>query len=74
MTIREFKEHVKTRKLLDTEEIHQFMDIMSNEARRITLQHDISYAQRGTRTAFRTVRLSCSLFISCISSVLHGFR
>ena len=38
MTIREFKEHVKTRKLLDTEEIHQFMDIMSNEARRITFQ------------------------------------
>ena len=43
MTIREFKEHVKTRKLLDTEEIHQFMDIMSNEARRITFQLNTTY-------------------------------
>ena len=40
MTIREFKEHVKTRKLLDTEEIHQFMDIMSNEARRCLFVYD----------------------------------
>ncbi len=43
MTIREFKEHVKTRKLLDTEEIHQFMNIMSNEARRITFQLNTTY-------------------------------
>lgn len=43
MTIREFKEHVKTRKLLDTEEIHQFMDIMSNEARRITFQLNTTF-------------------------------
>ena len=36
MNIEDFKEYVKTRKALDTEEIHRFMDDMSNEARRIT--------------------------------------
>ena len=36
MTIEDFKTYVKTRKPLDTEEIHRFMDEMSNEARRVT--------------------------------------
>lgn len=36
MTTDAFKEYVKTRRALDTEEIHRFMDDMSNEARRIT--------------------------------------
>ena len=38
MTTNEFKEYVKTRQALDTEEIHRFMDKMSNEARRITFR------------------------------------
>ena len=37
MTLDNFLEYVKTRKALDTEDIHRFMDEMSNEARRITL-------------------------------------
>ena len=36
MTTNEFKEYVKTRQALNTEEIHRFMDEMSSEARRIT--------------------------------------
>ena len=36
MTTDAFKEYVKTCRALDTEEIHRFMDDMSNEARRIT--------------------------------------
>lgn len=36
MTLDDFLEYVKTRKALDTEDIHRFMDEMSNEARRIT--------------------------------------
>ena len=31
MTTDAFKEYVKTRRALDTEEIHRFMDDMSNE-------------------------------------------
>ena len=38
MTTNEFKEYVKTRQALDTEEIHRFMDKMSNEARRISFR------------------------------------
>lgn len=43
MTIESFKEFVKTRRPLDTEEIKGFMDDMSNEARRITFQLNTSY-------------------------------
>lgn len=43
MTISEFKEYVKTRKPLNTEEIHQFMHGMSDEARRITFQLNTAY-------------------------------
>lgn len=35
MTIQEFKEYVKERKALSSDEIHQFMHDMSDEARRI---------------------------------------
>ena len=38
MTLEEFKDHVKTGRGLDTEEIHQFMDEMSDAARQI-MQH-----------------------------------
>ena len=43
MNIKDFKEYVKTRKALDSEEIHRFMDEMSNEARRITFQLNTAY-------------------------------
>lgn len=43
MTIEDFKTYVKTRKLLDTEEIHRYMDEMSNEARRVTFCLNTAY-------------------------------
>lgn len=43
MTLTEFLEFVKVRKPLDTPEIHQLMDDMSNEARRITFQLNATY-------------------------------
>ena len=43
MTIEDFKTYVKTRKPLDTEEIHRFMDEMSDEARRITFRLNTAY-------------------------------
>ena len=43
MTTDEFKEYVNMRKALDTEEIHRFMDDMSNEARRITFLLNTAY-------------------------------
>ena len=42
MTIEDFKTYVKTRKPLDTEEIHRFMDDMSN-ARRVTFHLNAAY-------------------------------
>lgn len=43
MTLEEFKDFVKTGKPLDTPEIHQLMDDMSNEARRITFRLNAAY-------------------------------
>lgn len=43
MTIKDFKTYVKTRKPLDTEEIHRYMDEMSNEARRVTFCLNTAY-------------------------------
>lgn len=43
MTTDDFKEYVKTGQALDTEEIHRFMDKMSNEARRITFRLNTAY-------------------------------
>ena len=43
MSIEEFKEYVKGRCPLDTEEIHRFMDEMSSEARRITFRLNTAY-------------------------------
>ena len=43
MTTDAFKEYVKTCRALDTEEIHRFMDDMSNEARRITFRLNTAY-------------------------------
>ena len=43
MTIKEFKDYVKTGHALSTEEIHLFMDEMSNAARRITFRLNAAY-------------------------------
>lgn len=43
MNIEDFKEYVKTRRALDSEEIHRFMDDMSNEARRVTFRLNTAY-------------------------------
>lgn len=43
MDIKDFKEYVKTRKALGTEEIHRFMDEMSNEARQVTFRLNTAY-------------------------------
>ena len=43
MTTKDFKEYVKTGQALDTEEIHRFMDEMSNEARRVTFRLNAAY-------------------------------
>lgn len=43
MTTEDFKDFVKTEEALDSEEIHGFMDRMSNEARRITFLLNLAY-------------------------------
>ena len=43
MTLNDFLEFVKTGKPLDTPEIHQLMDDMSNDARRITFRLNTAY-------------------------------
>ncbi len=43
MTTNDFKEYVKSRQALDTEEIHLFMDEMSNEARRVTFRLNTAF-------------------------------
>lgn len=43
MDLEVFKEFVKTRRALDTEEIHSFMDKMSEEARRVTFRLNTAY-------------------------------
>ena len=47
MTLNDFLEAVKTGEPLDTEEIHQFMDRMSGEARRITFRLNSAYRTPG---------------------------
>ena len=43
MTLDNILEYVKTRKALDTEDIHRFKDEKSNEARRFTLNLNASF-------------------------------
>ena len=43
MNIEDFKEYVKTKQALDTEEIHRFMDEMSDEARHVTIRLNTAY-------------------------------
>ena len=69
MTTNEFKEYVKTRQALNTEEIHRFMDEMSSEARRITLRLNTAYY-----TPDEVRELLSELFVPGISAVLCRFR
>lgn len=43
MTITEFRKYIKTGKALCTEEIHRFMDEMSNSVRQVTFQLNSAY-------------------------------
>ena len=43
MTLNEFLKYVETRKPLKGDEIHQFMNKMSDEARRMTFELNGSY-------------------------------
>lgn len=47
MILEEFLNYVKTRRALSSTDIHQFMDDMSNEARRITFQLNTAYHTPG---------------------------
>ena len=58
MTTNEFKEYVKTRQALNTEEIHRFMDEMSSEARRITFRLNTAYY---TPTKYVSCYPNCSV-------------
>lgn len=68
MTTEEFKEYVKMRKALNTEEIHRLMDDMSNEARRITFQLNTAY-----HTPDEVRRLLSGLFGYQVPSSLRVF-
>lgn len=68
MTTNEFKEYVKTRRPLDTEEIRRFMDDMSSEARRITFRLNTAY-----RTPDQVRGLLSELFGYRVPSSLRVF-
>lgn len=76
MTLNDFLEYVKTRKALDTEEIHRFMDEMSNEARRVTFKLNTSYyaPDEVRAVALRTFRKTRAALASRVPAVLYGFR
>lgn len=68
MTTENFKEFVKSRQALDSEDIHSFMDKMSNEARRITFLLNTTY-----RTPEEVRKLLSELFGYQVSSSLRVF-
>lgn len=76
MTIEDFKNYVKTGQALDTEEIHRFMDEMSDEARRVTFRLNTAYHTpdevRGI--ALRTIRLPSAAVAPRFPAVLCRFR
>ena len=47
MELKEFLEYVKTGKALSSDEIHRFMDEMSDEARRVTFRLNTAYHTPG---------------------------
>lgn len=54
MTIPEFNAFVQTRQALDTDEIHQYMHDMSDEARRITFKLNANYHSQSEVRALLT--------------------
>lgn len=68
MTTEDFKECVKSGNALDSEEIHSFMDRMSNEARRITFLLNTAY-----RTPDEVRELLSELFGYKVPSSLRVF-
>lgn len=68
MTTEKFKEFVKSRQSLDSEEIHGFMDKMSNETRRITFLLNTAY-----RTPDEVRELLSELFGYKVPSSLRVF-
>lgn len=60
MDIEKFKRFVKTGKALDTEEIHLFMDEMSNAARRVTFRLNSAYHTQDE--------------VRCLLSELFGYQ
>lgn len=68
MTIEDFKECVKSGNALDSEEIHSFMDRMSNEARHITFLLNTAY-----RTPDEVRELLSELFGYKVPSWLRVF-
>lgn len=68
MTTEDFKEFVKSGSALDSEEIHCFMDKMSNEARRITFLLNTAY-----RTPDEVRQLLSELFGYKVPSTLRVF-
>ena len=66
MTLNEFLKYVETGKPLKGDEIHQFMNEMSDEARRMTFELNGSYHDP------EEIRELLSVF-SCIPPVLYGF-
>ena len=68
MTINEFKDYVKTGRGLDTEDIHFFMDEMSDAARRVTFRLNSAY-----RTPKEVRALLSELFGYEVHSTLRVF-
>ena len=68
MTKEDFKEFVKTGQPLDSDDIHSFMDKMSNEARRITFLLNTAY-----RTPDEVRELLSELFGYKVPSSLRVF-
>lgn len=68
MTTEDFKEFVKTDQALDSEDIHRYMDKMSNEARRITFLLNTAY-----RTPDEVRELLSELFGYEVPSSLRVF-
>lgn len=68
MTIKEFKDCIRTGRALDTEDIHIFMDEMSDAARRITFRLNAAY-----HTPEEVRRLLSELFGYDVPSSLRVF-
>lgn len=61
MTINEFKDYVKTGNALDTEDIHMFMDEMSDAARRITFRLNAAYHTQAEVRKLLSELLGCDV-------------